>query len=141
VEVIGRGLLADREVIPQALALNPSVFTRIYSDLLNAPKTRERVEAALDAIDAYIAERAPDLFAPVIDHLREVGEARSCTDIENHFRRNLGVAGVSGACEYLADQRLVGKASTPLRLTKKSNIDVQELAFFFIEPPPGRRPG
>ncbi len=33
------------------------------------------------------------------------------------------------ACEYLADQRLIGKVSTPVQLTKTSNISVQELAF------------
>ena len=43
------------------------------------------------------------------------------------------------ACEYLADQGLIGKASTPVRLTKKSNVEVQELAFFYTgEPPDGR---
>jgi hypothetical protein len=36
---------------------------------------------------------------------------------------------------YLADQGLVGKASTPVRLTKKSNVAVQEMAFFSLEPP------
>src|SRR4051812_3751564 len=40
VEVIGRGLLADREVLPQALALNPGFFTTVYTDLLNARKTK-----------------------------------------------------------------------------------------------------
>ncbi len=35
------------------------------------------------------------------------------------------------ACEYLADQGLIGKASTPVQLTKKSNVEVQELAFFY----------
>ena len=39
---------------------------------------------------------------------------------------------VTTACEYLADQGLIGKASTPTRLTKKSNIEVQELAFFSL---------
>src|SRR4030095_2593108 len=53
VEVIGAGLLADREVIPQAMTLNPSFFKTIYSDLLNAKKTEKSVKAALDAIDAY----------------------------------------------------------------------------------------
>ena len=78
IEVIGARLLADREVIPQALALNPAFFKTVYTDLLNAKKTRKSVQAALDAVDGYLAERAPTLFAPVIDHLREVGEARSC---------------------------------------------------------------
>ena len=36
------------------------------------------------------------------------------------------------ACEYLADQGLIGKVSLPARLTKKSNVDVQELAFVYL---------
>jgi predicted nucleotidyltransferase len=133
IEVIGARLLADREVIPQAMKLNPAFFKTIYSDLLNSKKTRKGVQTALDVIDRYVAERAATLFAPVIDHLREVGEARSCSEIEDHFKRNFDVEGVTTACEYLADQGLIGKASTPVRLTKKSNVEAQELAFFYLE--------
>src|SRR5262245_7902310 len=109
-EVVGARLLADREVIPQAMKLNPAFFKTIYADLLNAKKTRKGVRTALDAIDRYVAERAATLFGPVIDHLREVGEARSCTEIEDYFKRNFDVEGVTTACEYLADQGLIGKA-------------------------------
>jgi len=136
VEVIGARLLADREVIPQALELNPAFFKTVYTDLLNSKKSRKKVRAALDALDRYVAERAATLFGPVIDHLRDVGEARSCSEIEDHFERNFGVTCVTTACEYLADQGLVGKASTPVHLTKKSNVEVQELAFFYPEEPP-----
>jgi predicted nucleotidyltransferase len=131
IEVIGAGLLADREVIPQATRLNPAFFRTVYVDLLNAKKTRKSVQAALEAIDGYMAQRAASLFRPVLDHLREVGEARSSTEIEAHFERNFDVKGVTAACEYLADQGLIGKASTPVQLTKKSNVLVQELAFVF----------
>jgi Polymerase beta, Nucleotidyltransferase len=133
IEIIGRKLLADREVIPQAMELNPALFKTVYVDLLNAKKTRKNVQAALEAVDRYLAERARVLFAPVIDHLRDVGEARSCSEIEDHFRRNFDISGVTLACEYLADQKLIGKASAPVQLTRKSNIELQELAFFHLE--------
>ena len=133
IEVINARLLADREVIPQAMKLNPEFFKTVYVDLLNSKKTRKGVQTALDAIDRYVAERAATLFAPVIAHLREVGEARSCSEIEDHFKRNFDVEGVTTTCEYLADQGLIGKASTPARLTKKSDVEVQELAFFYLE--------
>jgi predicted nucleotidyltransferase len=136
VEVIGQRLLADREVIPQAMGLNPEFFKTVYADLLNGKKTRKNVQEALEAVDHYLAERAATLFRPVIDHLREVGEARSCSELEDHFRRNLDVGGVTAACEYLADQGLIGKASVPVQLTRRSNIEVQELAFFYL----GERP-
>jgi predicted nucleotidyltransferase len=135
VEVIGAGLLADREVIPQAMKLNPAIFKTVYADLLNTRKTPRGVRAALNAMDRYVAQRAAMLFGPVIDHLHEAGEARSCTEIEDYFRRNFDVSGVTTACEYLADMGLIGKASTPVRLTKKSNVEVQELAFFYLEEP------
>jgi predicted nucleotidyltransferase len=135
VEVIGARLLVDREVIPQAMKLNPAFFKTVYADLLNAKKTRKSVQTALDAIDRYVAERVATLFEPVIDYLREIGEARSCSEIESHFKRNFDVCGVTTACEYLADQELIGKASTAVRLTKKSNVDVQELAFFYVREP------
>ena len=132
VEVIGARLLADREVILQAMKLNPAFFRTIYADLLNTKKTRKNVQTALDAIDDFLAQRASTLFRPVLDHLREVGEARSSTEIEDHFKRNFNIEGVTTACEYLADQGLIGKASTPLQLTKRSNIIVQEQAFVYL---------
>jgi hypothetical protein len=139
IEVIGAGLLADREVLPQALALNPAFFKTVYVDLLNVPKTRANVQGALAAIDGYLASRAATLFKSVLDHLREIGEVRSSREIEDHFTRNFGVEGVTAGCEYLADQGLIGKASAQARLTKKSNVEVQELAFFYLDPPDHNR--
>jgi predicted nucleotidyltransferase len=136
VAVLGAGLIVDREVIPQAMKLNPSFFKLIYTDLLNATKTRKTVDAALGAIDRYMADRATTLFAPLLDHLREIREARSCREIEDHFRRHFDVDAVTTACEYLADQGIIGKVSTAARLTKKSNVDVQELAFVYLGEPP-----
>jgi predicted nucleotidyltransferase len=134
-EVIGARMLADREVIPQALKLNPAFFTTIYVDLLNGKKTPQRVRAALDAVDGYMVDRALRLFEPVTEYLRDAGEARSCSEIENHFKRHYDLGGMTIACEYLADRGLIGKASTPVHMTKKSNVEAPELAFFYTGGP------
>lgn len=134
-EIVARRLLADREVIPQALKLNPAFFDLVYTNMLNTRKTRKNVEAALDAIDSYLADRV-GVFSPIVDHLREVGEARSCTEIEDYFERNFGIDCITTACEYLSDQGLIGKASTPVKVTRRSNIEVQELAFVYLGEPP-----
>jgi uncharacterized protein len=135
VEVIRARLLADREVLPQAMKLNPAFFKIIYADLLNAKKTAKSVQAALAAIDDYLAKHTTELFGPVIDHMRELGEARSATDIDDHFSRNFGIECVTGACEYLADCGIFGKAALPVQLTKRSNVNVEELAFFYAGEP------
>ena len=105
-----------------------SIATTTVFVILSLTTVPTRVLRALRAVDVV-----PALFAPVLEHLREVGEARSASDIEDHFARNFGVEGVTAACEYLADQGLIGKASIAPRLTKRSHVDVQELAFFAVE--------
>jgi predicted nucleotidyltransferase len=130
VEVISARKLVDREVILQALALNRDFFRIVYTDLLNAKKTQKAVEAALEAAEAYMAKRAKRLFGSVLDYLRDAGEIRSASDIEDHFARNYGIGGVTTACEYLSDRGLLAKASSPVRATKRSPVSLQELAFF-----------
>lgn len=136
VEVIHSGQLVGREVILQAMELNPGFFKQVYTDLLNRKKALKEVQGALEAIKTYLQERASKAFRLILDHLEEVGEARSCTEIEDHFKRNFDIGGTTIACEYLADQGMIGKASTPVQLTKKSNISVQEVAFFSLSRPP-----
>jgi hypothetical protein len=132
-EVIERSLIADREVVPQASALNPALFRAVYSDLLNTKKTEAAVRRALETADRYVRERASILFAPILDYLDEVGEARGCSELESHFSRSCDIHEVTPACEYLAHEGLIGKASVPARLTKRSNLSVPELAFFAID--------
>ena len=93
------------------------------------------MRAALDAADEYLRSRAPAIFSLVLEHLLEVGETRSATELEAHFTRTLDVQGVTLACEYLANIGLVGKASVASRLTKRSTVDVQELAFVHLGEP------
>lgn len=132
IEILSARQLADREVIPQALKLNPRFFRKIYTDLLNAKKTKKAVEDALSAIDAYITDRTQALFHLVLEHLQEAGEARSATEIEAYFHRNFNVEGVTSACEYLADRGWINKVSIPVQLTKRSNVMVQEQAFVLL---------
>jgi hypothetical protein len=132
IEVISAGRLVDREVIPLALSINPAFFTTIYTDLLNRKKSRALVQAALDAVDRYVEARTQQLFSPVLDYLRDAGEARSSGELDAHFTRHYDVGHASMACEYLADRGLIGKVSLAARLTRKSNVDVQEQAFVYL---------
>lgn len=132
IEVLSAGELMDREVIPHAARLNPGFFKTIYVDVLNTPKSRTAVKSALDATDAYFSARIPALFGLVLKYFEDAGETRSASEVDAHFARTFGIDGVTLACEYLADQGLLGKAAVPARATKKSTALLQELAFFHI---------
>jgi hypothetical protein len=129
-EVISAGLLADRETLPRALTLNPALFKTIYTDLLRSGTERAPVEKALKTMEETMAARAADVFAPIVEYLEEVGDIRSSRDLEDHFKKNFGVQHVTTACEYLSDLGMIGKASTPVHLTRVSNVAVEELAFY-----------
>ncbi len=133
VEVGLAGEIVDREAVIAALRLNPALFKLIYADLLEGNVTRPAVATALEAIDAYLAPRAEELFAPVIEYLDEAGgEPRSATDLSHHFRRNYDMHDVIIACEWLSDLGVIEKASTPVKLTTRSQTEVEELAFFHV---------
>jgi hypothetical protein len=137
-EVISAGLLADRETLPRALTLNPSLFKTVYTDLLRSGTERAPVEKALQTMEETMAARARAVFKPIIDYLEEVGDVRSSRDLEDYFKKNFGVPHVTTACEYLSDLGMIGKASTSVQLTRISSISLEELAFFYMEPDGGR---
>ncbi|HEY2433064.1 MAG TPA: hypothetical protein VGI12_10360 [Vicinamibacterales bacterium] len=137
-EVIAAGLLPDREVLPQAVPINPALMQTIYLDVLRDGTRRETIEKALAAVEDYLAARAPQVFAPVLDYLRQHGDVRSSRDIDDHFKKTYGIESMTSACEYLADRGLIDKASTPVQLTRRSTVMLEELAFFVAEPPAGR---
>ena len=75
--------------------------------------------------------RAGTLFAPIIDYLKEEGEVRSHTEIEEYFRQTVRGANLTMAYEWLAQRGLVEQVSTPLRLIPKSQVTVEEAAFYY----------
>ena len=133
VEVGRAGEIVGREAVIDALRLNPDLFRRIYADLLQRPVTRQALTDALDAIDGYLEPQAEALFEPLLDYLDEAaGEPRSTTQIGHHFRRHYDMEDVVIACEWLADIGVIEKASTAVKLTTRSQVEVEELAFFRV---------
>ena len=123
--------IAGREVIQQAIALNPEFFKAIYTDLLDRKKTTKTIAATLAAIDQYMTDRIPVLFQPVLDYLAAAPVIRSATQIDTWAENELNVEGATNVCEWLADKGVIIKASEPVRLTPKSSAPMEELAFYY----------
>ena len=101
-------LLADREVIPQAMKLNAAFFKTYLFGSAQYEEDPEECAGRAGCAGSLSGRADGDAVRPLLDYLREVGEARSATEIEAHFKRNFNVDGTSAACEYLADQGLIG---------------------------------
>lgn len=130
-EVLAAGLSPGREVIQQALPLNPDFFHAVYTQLIRGPKDLPTMEAALLRVNAYLDERRALLFSPLLDFLADAEGVRSMTEIDAHFTKRAQISSVAAACEYLADKRVFQKVSVPLRLHEKSRATVDEMAFYY----------
>jgi hypothetical protein len=131
IEVISHGEVTGREVVQQALRHNPGFFHAVYTDLIHEEKTPAAIGGALERINGYLRERIPFIFRPLLDYLAEANGLRSSTEINHHFSNQMNLEGVDSACEWLADEEFIQKLSTPLRLTDKSRVDVEEAAYYY----------
>ena len=134
IEVFLASQLASREVIQQALRLNPDFFNAVYTRLIDQPVTGEAIAGALTRIESYLEERIPAMFQPILDYLDEEGSVRSVTEIETYFDNQMNLRGVTTVCEWLADKEIINRVSSPHRLTLKSNVEYEELAFYHYRP-------
>jgi predicted nucleotidyltransferase len=131
VEVVLNGKAPGREVIDQALQYNPTFFDAVYTDLINGPKTRQAIQRALEMLDAYLEERAARLFKPVLDYLAQADGMRTASELDAYFQKKVQNAFLAGVYEWLARKGIVHKVAAPLRLTRKSQVTVEEPAYYY----------
>lgn len=131
IETILQGEVTGREVIHQALRHHPAFFRAVYTDLIHGDKSPGALDRTLTLIEAYLMERVPVLFKPLLEYLDEAGGPRSARELNHYFQNQMNLEGVDNACEWLADQQVLGRVALPLRLTPKSRVDVDEAAYYY----------
>ncbi len=146
IEVLLHGEVTTREVIPQALGLNPAFFERIYLDLIHRPKDEAVIREALALAGAYLDEKTDVLFGPILEYLRQEGGIRTATELSEYFRRQVQSDWLIPAYEWLADKGVIQKVPSPVRLTPKSRVVLDEAAYYYdgLDGPPaaaGEGPG
>lgn len=135
VEVVLNGEAPGREALDQALEFNPHFFNAVYVELINGPKTERVIQRALDMVDGYLEERAEHLFAPVLDYLAQVDGPRTATELDAYFRDKVQTGFLGFVYEWLADHGIIDKLSSPIHLTRKSRVTVQEPAYYYDAEP------
>ncbi|MDQ3250555.1 MAG: sigma-70 family RNA polymerase sigma factor [Chloroflexota bacterium] len=80
IEVLLKGEVTGREVIPQAVKINPEFFNQVYYDLIHQKKDEATIQTALDLINQYIDKNMIILFGPVLEYLSHAGGIRTTTN-------------------------------------------------------------
>lgn len=131
IEVVLKGEVTSREVIPQAVKINPTFFNKIYHDLIHGKKDEAVIQQTLDLINDYLDQNLLLLFGPVLDYLQEAHGIRTTSEIDEYFRKQVQSHTLSNIYEWLADKGVIQKVPSPVRLTVKSQITVDEAAYYY----------
>ena len=140
IEVLLNDEIPAREVIQPALRYNPDFFNRVYTALINCEKNEVVIQDAFDAIHDYLDERQ-FIFQPVLDYLAEQNAPRAITELNVDLGRRLhdgeGIPDfvdeelLDLVCQWLAWKGIIRQVSMPLKLTAKSQIAVEEPAYYY----------
>ena len=130
VEVILNDEVPSREVIQPALKYNPDFFNLVYTDLINQTKEHGVIESALEQVNAYLEDKL-FIFQPILDYLAEAESPRSITELNTHFQTKLEGTRLNTACQWLARKGVIEPVSTPVKLTLRSQIEVEEAAYYY----------
>ena len=129
VETLMHGETPKRKVIYQAIKHNPSFFNAVFTDIIDKPKDAAMLGKVLEQADAYLEDRAQTLFKPLLDFLEEAGEERTIIDIADYFgHRNLWF---ELPCEWLSQKGIIEQFSAPIRLTKDSQVSVEQPSYYY----------
>ena len=140
IEVLLNDEIPAREVIQPALRYNPDFFNRVYTDIINCEKNEVVIQDALDAVNTYLDERQ-FIFRLVLDYLAEQKAPRAITELNADLGRRLhdgeGIPDfvdeelLDLVCQWLAWKGIIRQVSMPLKLTAKSQIAVEEPAYYY----------
>jgi uncharacterized protein len=131
-EALMNGEVPMREVIQQALQFNPEFFHCIYTDLIHGEKTEAVLQGVLEKVEKYLEERSEKLFALIIKYLADAREVRTMTEIAERFSKlsHMETFMLVEICDWLAEKGMIQKVLTPVRLTPKSRVQVEEAAYY-----------
>ncbi len=129
IETFMHGETPKRKVIYQAIKHNPSFFNAVFTDIIDKPKDEAMLGKVLAQVDTYLEDRAQTLFKPLLDFLEEAGEERTIIDIADHFgHRNLWF---ELPCEWLSQKGIIEQFSALIRLTKDSQVSVEQPSYYY----------
>jgi RNA polymerase sigma factor (sigma-70 family) len=131
IEVLLHEEITTREVLPRALKLNLAFFGRVYEDLIHQPKDEATIRCALELIEDYLDQHLRTLFGPILDYLGGQGGVRTTTDLDTYFKKQVQTESLANVYEWLADKGIIQKVPSPVRLTPKSQVDVDEAAYYY----------
>ncbi len=131
-EVIRSGEICEGIVMHRAMELNPELFTAVYTDVLAKRKNKGVMKAAILAIESYLEEHYMQHLGPLISFLKKQDRLVPLSEIGDHFAfSQVYPWHLEAACEWLQRSGKLQKLSSAFKLTKRSQEEVEEPAYYW----------
>ena len=126
IEVTSNLLVPTREAILQAAAINPGLIDEFYSEPMSREMTEAEIRGLLKKMDGYIQTHMGAVLNVARDYFGD-GEMKTGTMISKHFQSNMHY--MHPILDYLSDKGYLDKVSQTIRITPKSKLAVEEVAY------------
>ncbi len=131
VEVVLNGEAPGREALDQALRFNPGFFKIVYTGLINGPKTEAHLAEVLGKINAYLEEHIQLFFGPVLEYLSQANGLCTAAEMNAFFKKKVQSSELGSVYEYLVRKGIIQKLASPVHLTRKSQVTMDEPAYYY----------
>lgn len=126
IEVACHLIPPTRECFYQAMELNPDLINRFYTVPMTKNLSADEIRAILKELNDYILSHIDSLLR-VADELFGDGEIKTGTQISKHFGPPIHF--IHSTLDFLCDYGYLSKISQTIRLTPKSKLCAEEIAF------------
>lgn len=129
IEVCRHLTIPTREAILQAELINSKLIHKFYYQPLNKDLSKEELLNLIDDIDDFIMSNIAAIKNVVLELLGD-GEIKTMTQISRYYHMETHY--IIDIFEYLNEKGLIEKISQTIRITPKSKMQIEEVAFLYI---------
>jgi len=131
IEVVSNYQVPTREAILQAEAINPGLMEKFYRGPMSREMGEQEIRALLKEMDGYIQDHIGHVLNVANEYFGD-GEVKTGTMISKHFRTSMHF--IYAVLDYLCARGHMEKISQTIRITPKSKLAVEEVAYIMPQP-------
>lgn len=129
IEVCARGEIPDREALVKAYEENPGLMSAYYSDAMSHQYSPPEIRHAAEEMERYMERHLDIIKKPILEYMSD-HEMKTVTMISKFFKTESHF--IIGILEYLAEKGIIAKVSQTIKITPKSRLAIEEIAFQYI---------
>jgi hypothetical protein len=128
-EVCLAGEVPTREAIVNASFINPELMSVFYKEAMSHHYSVPEILAAIEKMEQYMEQHLDIIKKPILKYMSD-GEMKTVTMITKYFKTDGHF--IIGILDYLADKGVIAKVSQTIKITPKSKLAVEEIAYQYI---------